>query len=163
MVEITPKEWGLLVYLSEIGIIDLDDVKAAMKDVANYRIVFAEKMLNKAQKLMADESTDRLIINRSYYCMYHAARASAYVQMQLDVAKHQLLIAKFKKRLMRTFNDIKLSDTMDAMRMNRNECDYNPSAAITTELCDSAVNDAETILKHVKILWRGFKWNMKRL
>ena len=112
LVEITPKEWGLLVYLSEIDIIDLDDVKAAMKDVANYRLLFADKMLKKAQKLMADDSTDRLIINRSYYCMYHAARASVHVQMQLDVAKHQLLIARFKKLLMRTFNDTKLSDTI---------------------------------------------------
>ncbi|MEA1895106.1 MAG: hypothetical protein U9N36_07885 [Euryarchaeota archaeon] len=83
-----------------------------MKDVANYRIVFAEKILKKVQKLMVDDSTDRLIINRSYYRMYHAVRASVYVQMQLDVAKHQLLIVKFKKLLMRTFNDSKLSDTI---------------------------------------------------
>ncbi len=45
MVEITPKEWGLLVYSNEIGIIDLDDVKAAMQDVASYVMVFAETIL----------------------------------------------------------------------------------------------------------------------
>ena len=45
LVEITPKEWGLLVYLSEIGIIDLDDVKAAMQDVASYVMIFAETIL----------------------------------------------------------------------------------------------------------------------
>ncbi len=45
MVELTPKEWRLLVYLSEIGIIDLDDVKAAMKDVASYVMIFAERIL----------------------------------------------------------------------------------------------------------------------
>ncbi len=28
--------------------------------------------------------------------------------------------------------------------------DYNPSAAITAELCDSAINDAETILGRCK-------------
>ena len=121
LVEITPKEWGLLVYLSEVGIIYLDNAKAAMKDVSKYRIVFAEKMLKNTQKLMADESTDRLIINRSYYCMYHASRASVYVQMPLNVTKRQLLIAKFKKLLIRTFNDSKLSGTMDDRRMNRNE------------------------------------------
>ncbi len=109
LVEITPKEWGLLAYLSEINIIDLDNVKASMKDVADYRIIFTEKLLKKAQKLTADNSTDRLIVDRSYYCMHPAARASMYVRMQLDVAKHQLPIAEFKKLLMRTLNDTKLS------------------------------------------------------
>ncbi|HID28127.1 MAG TPA: hypothetical protein EYP22_10010, partial [Methanosarcinales archaeon] len=55
----------LLVYLSQSGMVDLDKVKTAMKEIAN--------------------PTDRLIINRSYYSMYHAARAAVYVQLQLDV------------------------------------------------------------------------------
>lgn len=103
-------------------------------------------MLKKAQKLMADESTDRLIINS----------ASVYVHARINVAKRQLRIVKFNKLLMRTFNDPKLSDTVGSMRMNRNECDYNPSAAITAELCDGAVNDAETILETCKNFVEGF-------
>lgn len=150
LVEMTPGEWGLLVYLSKMGILDLDDVKVAMKDVANFRIAFAEKMLWKAKRLVADDPTDQLIVNRSYYCMYHAARAAVYVQMQLDVTKHQILIAKFKKLLTRTFNDAELSDIMDAARMNRNECDYNPSTVITMELCERAIEDAEAILAGCK-------------
>ncbi|MEA3325575.1 MAG: hypothetical protein U9Q37_10700 [Euryarchaeota archaeon] len=54
LVEITPKEWGLLVYLSEIGIIDLDDVKAAIKDVSNYRIVFAETILETCKNFVEE-------------------------------------------------------------------------------------------------------------
>ncbi len=51
---------------------------------------------------------------------------------------------------MRTFNDSKLSDAIWMLRMNRNEYDYDPSAAITVELCDSAVNGAKKILETCK-------------
>ncbi|HID27279.1 MAG TPA: hypothetical protein EYP22_05580 [Methanosarcinales archaeon] len=50
---ITPDKWGLLIYLSE-----------------NW------ESLNRAKELKDANPTDRLIINRAYYCMYHAARAS---------------------------------------------------------------------------------------
>ena len=84
--------------------VDLDKVKTAMKEIAN--------------------PTDRLIINRSYYSMYHAARAAVYVQLQLDVEKHQALIEKFKKLLIREFDSTTLSDAMDKWRIRRNDCDY---------------------------------------
>ncbi|MFQ6063697.1 MAG: hypothetical protein ACE5J9_11075 [Methanosarcinales archaeon] len=39
LMEITPKEWGLLVHLSQSGLVDLDGVKTAMKEIANTRIL----------------------------------------------------------------------------------------------------------------------------
>ncbi|MFQ6063441.1 MAG: hypothetical protein ACE5J9_09760, partial [Methanosarcinales archaeon] len=97
LMEITPKEWGLLVQLSEVNMVDLDRVKTAMKEIANARLEFAEELLDKAKQFKALDPTDKFIINRSYYCMYHSARAAVYVQLQLDVEKHQALIEKFEK------------------------------------------------------------------
>ncbi|MFQ6072443.1 MAG: HEPN domain-containing protein [Methanosarcinales archaeon] len=156
LMELTPDKWGLLVYLSNSGMVDLDRVKTAMKEIANTRLAFAQEIWDKAKQLKALDPTDGLIINRSYYCMYHAARAAVYVRLQLDVEKHQALIEKFEKLLIREFDDTTLSDTMDDLRMNRNECDYNPLVTATVELCNNAIQDAEIILNTCKNLVEGF-------
>ena len=94
LMELTPDKWGLLVYLSQSGMVDLDKVKTAMKEIANTRLAYAEEILDKAKHLKSLDPTDKFIINRAYYCMYHATRAAVYVQLQLDVEKHQALIEK---------------------------------------------------------------------
>ncbi|MFQ6054828.1 MAG: hypothetical protein ACE5KT_03715 [Methanosarcinales archaeon] len=113
LIDLTPDKWGLLVYLSTTGILDLDKVKTAMKEIANTRLAYAQEILDKAKQLKSLDPTDRLIINRAYYCMYHSARAAVYVQLQLDVEKHQALIEKFEKLLIREFDDTTLSDQMN--------------------------------------------------
>ncbi|MFQ6063698.1 MAG: HEPN domain-containing protein [Methanosarcinales archaeon] len=95
-------------------------------------------------------------MNRAYYCMYHSARAAVYVQMQLDVEKHQPLINKFRKLLDREFNNTVLADLMDYWRINRNECDYNPMAQITAENSNDVVIDSENILNTCKNLVEAF-------
>ncbi|MFQ6118809.1 MAG: HEPN domain-containing protein [Methanosarcinales archaeon] len=156
LMEITPKEWGLLVHLSQSGLVDLDGVKTAMKEIANTRIAFAEDNLKIAKDLLRVNPTSRLIINRAYYCMYHSARAAVYVQMQLDVEKHQALIEKFKKLLIREFKDSTLSDAMNNWRTRRNDCDYNPYEVATAELCNNAIEDAEIIFDTCKNLVEVF-------
>jgi len=48
LMELTPDKWGLLVYLSQYGMVDLDKVKTVMKEIANSRLEFAEETLNRA-------------------------------------------------------------------------------------------------------------------
>ncbi|MFQ6057046.1 MAG: hypothetical protein ACE5J3_13825 [Methanosarcinales archaeon] len=38
LIDLTPDKWGLLVYLSQFGMVDLDKVKNAMKEIANTRL-----------------------------------------------------------------------------------------------------------------------------
>ncbi|MFQ6057074.1 MAG: hypothetical protein ACE5J3_13970 [Methanosarcinales archaeon] len=69
LIDLTPDKWGLLVYLSQFGMVDLDKVKTAMKEIANTRLIFAQELLDKAYQLKSLDPTDRLIINRAYYYM----------------------------------------------------------------------------------------------
>lgn len=156
LMEITPDKWGLLMYLSEASILDLNKLKTAMKEIAKSRLEFAEEMLKKAKKLQSENPIDRLIINRCYYCMYHSVRAAVYTQLQLDVEKHQALIEKFRKLLLREFSDDTLADRMDKMRISRNECDYNPFKATNAYLCNRAITYGELILNTCKELVEAF-------
>lgn len=82
--------------------------------------------------------------------MYHAARSAVYVQMQLDVAKHQALIDKFGKLLKREFNDDTLADRMNIWRVTSIKCDYDPVVNITVDMCNNAIKEGEIILTTCK-------------
>ena len=89
LMELTPDKWGLLVYLSYHNAgVDLTTIMRSMKDIAESRLVLAEENLAVAEKLLETGLSNRTVIHKSYYSMYHAARSAVYVQMQLDVKKH---------------------------------------------------------------------------
>jgi len=90
---------GLLVYLNEHDAVDLTTIKRFMNDIAESRLVLAEDNLSVAEKLLKTGLSNRTMIHKSYYSMYHAARSAVYLQMQLDVTRHRPLVDRFKKLL----------------------------------------------------------------
>ncbi|MFQ6057075.1 MAG: hypothetical protein ACE5J3_13975 [Methanosarcinales archaeon] len=74
----------------------------------------------------------------------------------MDVEKHQALIEKFEKLLIREFSDTTLSDQMDKWRIRRNKFDYNPISRANAELCSRAIICGELILNTCKNLVEGF-------
>jgi uncharacterized protein (UPF0332 family) len=156
LVELTPDKWGLLVYLNEHDAVDLTAIKRFMNNIAESRLELAEDNLSVAEKLLEIGLSNRTVIHKSYYSMYHAARSAVYVQMQLDVNEHRSLVDKFKKLLMRQFGDETLANQMNAWRMDRIKSDYDPGVEIMEEMCKSAISDAAMIVDTCKNLVEGF-------
>jgi len=156
LMELTPDKWGLLVYLNEHDAVDLTTVKRFMKDVAESRLAIAQDNLSVAEKLLEIGLSNRTVIHKSYYSMYHAARSAVYVQMQLDVTRHRSLVDKFKKLLIRNFGDDTLAKQMNKWRLMRIKCDYDLNVGVAEDMCGSAISDASVIVDISKSLVEGF-------
>ncbi|MEA1866193.1 MAG: HEPN domain-containing protein [Euryarchaeota archaeon] len=127
-----------------------------MNDIAESRLVLAEDNLSVAEKLLKTGLSNRIVIHKSYYSMYHAARSAVYVQMQLDVKEHRSLVDRFKNLLMREFGDGTLARQMNAWRTKRIECDYYPDVEVAEDMCGSAISDATMIIDTCKNLVEEF-------
>ena len=157
LTELTPDKWGLLVYLSDHNAgVDLSTVKRFMNDIAKSRLALAEDNLSVAEKLLKTGLSNRTVIHKSYYSMYHAARSATYLQMQLDVKEHRSLVGRFKKLLIRQFGDETLANQMNKWRSMRIKCDYYPDVEIAEEMCGSAISDASMIVDICKSLVEEF-------
>ena len=156
LMELTPDKWGLLVYLNEHDVVDLTTIKRFVTAIAESRLVLAEDNLSVAEKLLETGLSNRTVIHKSYYSMYHAARSAVYVQMQLDVKEHRSLVNRFKKLLTRQFGDEALARQMNAWRTKRIECDYYPDVEVAEDMCGSAISDAVTIVNTCKNLVEEF-------
>lgn len=130
----------------------MEKLKVKLQDLANKRMAYSEKYLNVAKTLLDNNIDYQSVINRAYYSMYHAAHAAVYIQMRLNVTEHKKLITKFKKVLIRVYNDDTLGKLLNDWRMDRNNCDYNPFFEPTKELCKQAITDCEVILETCKNL-----------
>ena len=156
LMELTPDKWGLLVYLNEHDALDLSTVKRFMNDIAESRLTLAEDNLSVAEKLLEIGLSNRTVIHKSYYSMYHAARSAVYVQMQLDVKEHRTLVGRFKKLLTRQFGDETLANQMNKWRSMRIKCDYYPDVEVMETMCGSAISDAAMIIDTCKNLVEEF-------
>jgi len=156
LMELTPDKWGLLVYLNEHDAVDLTTIKRFMNDIAKSRLVLAEDNLSVAEKLLETGLSNRTVIHKSYYSMYHAARSAVYLQMQLDVTRHRPLVDRFKKLLVRKLGDETLAKQMNKWRSMRIKCDYDLGVEIAEEMCESAISDAVRIVDTCKNLVEEF-------
>jgi len=154
--ELTPDKWGLLVYLSDHNAVDLSTIKCFMGDIAESRLTLAEDNLSVAEKLLETGLSNRTVIHKSYYSMYHAARSAVYLQMQLDVKEHRSLVGRFRKLLIRQFGDETLANQMNKWRSMRIKCDYYPDVEVAEEMCGSAISDASMIVDTCKSLVEEF-------
>ena len=100
--------------------------------------------------------SNRTVIHKSYYSMYHAARSAVYVQMQLDAKEHRTLVDRFKKPPTRQFGDGTLARQMDNWRTGRIKCDYDIGVKVRDVVCESAISDASMIVNTSKNLVEEF-------
>ncbi|MFQ6072663.1 MAG: HEPN domain-containing protein [Methanosarcinales archaeon] len=141
LMAITPDKWGLIERLGEGGLLNIEDVKAVVQDLANTRMTVAEEYFEAAKILLENNIHDRSVISRAYYGMYHAVRAVIYIRARLDVPEHKKLIKKFKKVLIRESKDYTSSTIVEDWRMRRNWYEYNPLVKPSENLCNQAVED----------------------
>ncbi|MEA1869376.1 MAG: HEPN domain-containing protein [Euryarchaeota archaeon] len=127
-----------------------------MNEIAESRLELSKDNLSVAEKLLKTGLSNRTVIHKSYYSMYHAARSAVYVQMQLDVKEHRSLVDKFKKLLIRQFGDKTLAKQMNVWRSERIGCDYYLGVEIAEEMCESAISDAVMIVNTCKNLVEEF-------
>ncbi|KAF5415355.1 MAG: hypothetical protein C5S48_06035 [Candidatus Methanogaster sp.] len=125
-----------------------------MNDIAESGLTLAEDNLSIAEKLLEIGLSNRTVIHKSYYSMYHAARSAVYVQ--IDVTGHRSLVDKFKKLLIRKFGDETLAKQMNKWRSMRTDCDYYPDVEVAGDVCGSAISDATMIIDTCKNLVEGF-------
>ncbi|MCD4842436.1 MAG: HEPN domain-containing protein [Methanosarcinales archaeon] len=127
-----------------------------MTDIAKSRLALAEDNISVAEKLLEVGFSNRTVIHKSYYSMYHAARSAVYLQMQIDVTRHRSLVDKFKKLLIRKFGDETLAKQMNVWRMDRIKCDYDLNVEVAEDMCESAISDASMIIDICKNLVEEF-------
>ncbi|MFQ6055793.1 MAG: HEPN domain-containing protein [Methanosarcinales archaeon] len=152
LLSLTPDKWGTIEKLSEQGVVDLDGAKTVLKEIALKRLEVAESHLEVAKILLEKDLHYRSIISRAYYCMYHAARAAVYIQLRLDVQKHQQLVTKFKEVLKKVYNNETLGESRDDWRMTR---DYYLYFEPNVALCNQAILQ-KSCKEYIN------KWNQKK-
>jgi len=123
-------------------------IEALAKRVAAARIALAKEMMAFGRfALAAERPMHRLVISRSYYCMYHAVRAAAFVHYGGDDhQRHDDL----PQRMPNDFPDAAAwGNQLKSAREYRNQADYDPyprTATYWQPIAASVFCDAEQVL-----------------
>ncbi len=118
-------------------------------DLSNYRLEKARGDLETAEENLEKKRFSQSI-NRSYYAIFHAARALLALD-KLDSRKHSGIISFFNKnyigtgKIEREFSRI-LSDAFDI----RNESDYNDFFIALREDAEGQLDNAKKFLKRIE-------------
>jgi uncharacterized protein (UPF0332 family) len=124
-----------------------------LQRVASDRFKFAKLLLRDAERLAAQNPPQyRAAVSRSYYAMYHAMRAAAFVfHGGDDHQEHKTLPAHAPTDM--TNADIWSNKLKDA-RERRNQADYDPypkSEAAWRRPADDLMPDAKALVKEVRV------------
>ncbi len=112
------------------------------KDLSLYRLSKAESYLKDAKKTLELEMYDTAA-NRSYYTIFHAARAVLALD-GVDFKKHSGVISNFQMRYIKTgVFDKKLSDILKSAFSLRTESDYEDFYVIDKADVVQQVEEAE--------------------
>lgn len=116
-----------------------------IKDLAKYRIEKANADLE-AAKIMNDNKLFSQAINRSYYSIFHAARAMLAFD-RFDSKKHSGIIAYFNKNYVATgILDKRYSKILMGAEKIRNKSDYNDFYIATREDSEEQIKNAEEFI-----------------
>lgn len=125
-------------------------MEGSIKELVSHRISRAEEDLA-TSKLLLDDGSYRISLNRSYYAIFHAIRAVNTLN-GFDSSKHSGVIANFNHNYIKngTF-DKSLSQTIKKASKYREQADYEDffeaTEADASEVYDLASVFVETIKK----------------
>lgn len=112
------------------------------QDLSLYRLSKAQQYLDDAKKTLAMEMYDTAA-NRSYYAIFHAARAVLALD-GLDFKKHSGVISNFQMRYIKTgIFDKKLSNIIKSAFSLRTESDYEDFYIISKADVENQVSEAD--------------------
>ena len=120
-----------------------------LRDLALYRLEKAKSDLNASKKTLELEMYDTAA-NRSYYAIFHAARAVLALNGE-DYKKHSGVISNFQKNYIKTgLLEKNLSNIIKLAFDIRNECDYEDFYIISRDDVIRQVAEAEIFLSHIE-------------
>ena len=120
-----------------------------LRDMALYRLEKAKSALNASKKTLELKMYDTAA-NRSYYAIFHAARAVLALNGE-DYKKHSGVISNFQKNYIKTgLLEKNLSNIIKLAFDIRNECDYEDFYIISRDDVIRQVAEAEIFLSHIE-------------
>ena len=120
-----------------------------IRDLSKYRLERAKQDLKDAQKTLELEMYS-VAANRSYYAIFHAARAVLALKMT-DYKKHSGVIIGFRKDFIKTgIFDKKMSAIIKNAFDLRSETDYEDFYIIPKEDVTAQVEEAEYFINNIE-------------
>jgi uncharacterized protein (UPF0332 family) len=118
-------------------------------ELAKYRLETAKEDLFAAQKNIESELY-RASVNRSYYAIFHAARALLAFDGK-DYKKHSGVISHFQREYVKTKKfDVTYSDIIFEAFNARNETDYKDFYILSKEAVVRQIENAEAFINAVE-------------
>ena len=118
------------------------------QDLSLYRLAKAKQYLDDAKKTLAMEMYDTAA-NRSYYAIFHAARAVLALD-ELDFKKHSGVISNFQMRYIKSgIFDKQLSNIIKSAFSLRTESDYEDFYVISKTDVENQVSEAEVFFRAI--------------
>lgn len=118
------------------------------QDLSLYRLAKAKQYLDDAKKTLAMEMYDTAA-NRSYYAIFHAARAVLALD-GLDFKKHSGVISNFQMRYIKSgIFDKQLSNIIKSAFSLRTESDYEDFYVISKTDVENQVSEAEVFFRAI--------------
>lgn len=118
------------------------------QDLSLYRLAKAKQYLDDAKKTLAMEMYDTAA-NRSYYAIFHAARAVLALD-GLDFKKHSGVISNFQMRYIKSgIFDKQLSNIIKSAFSLRTESDYEDLYVISKTDVENQVSEAEVFFRAI--------------
>ncbi len=103
-----------------------------------------------AAKATAEQGFYDVSANRSYYAIFHAARAVLALTGQ-DFRKHSGVIAYFRKEYVKTgIFETKLSDIIQDAFEIRTDCDYEDFYVVAKEDVEQQIQNAEYFVSKIE-------------
>ena len=117
--------------------------------MAKYRLEKAKNDLS-AAKIIAGQGYYEVAANRSYYAIFHAARAVLALTEQ-DFRKHSGVIAFFRKEYVKTgIFEKRLSDIIQDAFEIRTDCDYEDFYVVAKEDVEQQIANAEYFIIQIE-------------
>ena len=123
-------------------------MEGSIKDFAKYRLENAREDLKRAQVAKAAEDY-KLVMNRSYYAIFHAIRAVNALE-SFDSSKHKGVISHFNKEHVKTGEFPRNVSKMISSAMDcRQKSEYEDFYIISKSDAIEQLDNAEMIVKLV--------------
>jgi uncharacterized protein (UPF0332 family) len=144
-------QYAYLRSLSDVGLVDLEDIDAIISQIVQDRLGLGEEFLREAKGLSPQSDiTRRVMISHCYYTQYHAARAVILHVHRQDCDGHDQLPVEIEKVL-----GTGPTDVLKRLRDKRNQVMYEPYVDLDL-LADvtAALTESEGFLNACKTLLR---------
>ena len=131
-------------------------MEGSIKDLSDYRLKAAREDLDRAKRALTEDDY-KLVMNRSYYAIFHSLRAVNALD-EFDSSKHSGVIAYFNQHHVKNGDfprDIShmISNAMDC----RQKSDYEDFYVVSKEDAREQLANAEYIIEIVS-KWLHTKW-----